>query len=292
MVQQHELIVWAMSATIVLAATSDSLNSAYHPNESTQRFLREVTFASREDQCCPPAKRMKLTTKSQHFESPAAGSGRVHADSFGPSPELIGDTAECGTPPAQSNHTAAGRITAAQYDRTTAEYGTPPAQYDQPTAENGAPPVQSDQPTAGIKMSSNTIRPECAHCGKSCKTTSSRGQHQKTCSKNPAPEVIECAHCGKSYKTTSSRNAHQKSCVENQAAIRSHKCTLCGTSFTTTSRRNTHQKVCPKNPAAEVLECAHCGSRHATTGGRDAHQKTCLQNPAPEVEKGELEGEE
>ena len=51
MVQQHELIVWAMSATLVLAATSDSLNSAYHPNESTQRFLREVTFASREDQC-------------------------------------------------------------------------------------------------------------------------------------------------------------------------------------------------------------------------------------------------
>lgn len=181
MVQQHELIVWAMRTTIVLAATSDSLNSACHPNESTQRFLREVTFMSRADQCRPPAKRMKLTTKCRDFKSHAAGSGHVHADSFDPSPELIGDAAEFGTPPAQSNHTAAGRITAAQSDQTTAEFGTRPAQSNQPTAENGTPPVQSDQPTAGIKTSSNTIRPKCAHCGNSYVSASNRNMHQKTC---------------------------------------------------------------------------------------------------------------
>ena len=47
---------------------------------------------------------MKVPTKSRHFESPAAGSGRVHPISFGPSPELIGDTAEFGTPPAASGN--------------------------------------------------------------------------------------------------------------------------------------------------------------------------------------------
>ena len=140
---------------------------------------------------------MKVTTKSRHFESHAAGSGRVHPNSFGPSPELIGDTAECGTPPTQSDQ------------------------------------IRSHK---------------CAHCGKRHASTSNRNAHQKTCPKNPAPEVIECAHCGKKHAST--------------------------------GNRNTHQKTCPKNPAPELIECAHCGSSFSHAGNRNDHQKTCLEKQA------------
>ena len=44
-----------------------------------------------------------------------------------------------------------------------------------------------------------------------------RNKHQKTCPKNPAPEVIQCAHCGSRHVDASNRNTHQKTCLEKQA---------------------------------------------------------------------------
>ena len=66
----------AMSATLVLAATSDSVNSDT-PNNSTQRFKDELTFAPREDHAYisanpPPRKRKSAGNHGMSTHTPLA----------------------------------------------------------------------------------------------------------------------------------------------------------------------------------------------------------------------------